>query len=454
MTHAQPSFHGLIGVARCDITPPAGIYARNWGAATHDVAGGVHRPLTLTCLTFQAERGEPPLVLIGADLGWWKNRTDEWFVRSGVLESLSLDEARCLFCLSHTHAGPSVYREDAPKPGGEHIAPYLEQLRRAAINAAKCALASAAPALLTWRYGRCDLATNRDLRDPDRDRFIVGFNPGKRADDTLLVGRVVNEKGGTLATIVNYACHPTTLAWDNQLISPDYVGGMRNLLEAKTHAPCLFLQGASGELAPAEQYSGDTALAEAHGRRLGHAALATLEAMLPPATRLAFSGVVESGASLAIWKREPGEGSRALAVEKVEVELNLKPMPTTAQIEEAWRRTDDRVTKDRLWRQRGVRQIVGDGTTAKCALCCWRLGDALLFGHPYEAYSVFQTQLRERFPSLAVAVINIVNGYASYLPPRELFGLDLYPVWVTPFAAGSLERLTEQALHAGERLLR
>lgn len=447
------SFAGLIGVARCDITPPAGIYARNWGAATHDVAEGIHRPLTLTCLTFQTRRDGLPLALIGADLGWWKSRDEEWFIRSGVREALSLDEARVMFCLSHTHAGPSLYREDAEKPGGQHIGPYLEQLRAAAARAAQQALAAAAPATLAWRYGKCDLATNRDLRDPNRDRCIVGFNPDQPADDTLLVGRVSDDAGRVLATLVNYACHPTTLAWDNRLISPDYIGAMREVVEAQTHVPCLFLQGASGELAPAEQYSGDTALADAHGRRLGHAALATLEGMLPPATRLAFTGAVESGAALAIWKREPDDISRALAVERVEVELALKPMPTTAQIEEEWRRTADRVAKERLWRQRGVRRMVGDGTTAKTSLYCWRLGDALLIGHPHEAYSEFQMKLRQRFPSLAVAVMNIVNGYASYLPPRDVYGLDLYPVTVTPFAADSLERLTDQALHAGERLL-
>jgi hypothetical protein len=144
-------------------------------------------PLTLTCITFQARSDEAPLVLISADLGWWKSRDDEAFVRGGVLEALSLDAARCKFCLTHTHAGPSINREDAAKPGGEHIAPYLDQLRSAAARAAKEALAAAVPATLVWRYGRCDLATNRDLRDPQRERCIVGFNPGHEADDTAAI---------------------------------------------------------------------------------------------------------------------------------------------------------------------------------------------------------------------------------------------------------------------------
>lgn len=454
MTLPQSSFHGLIGAARCDITPPAGIYSRNWGAALHDVAEGVHRPLMLTCLTLQAARDDAPLVLISADLGWWKSREDEEFVRGGVLEALSLDESRLMFCLSHTHAGPGICRDDATMPGGEQISPYLDQLRDAASRAAKDALAAAAPATLAWRYGKCDLASNRDLRDPQRDRCIVGFNPDRAADDTLLVGRVTNDDGELLAVIVNYACHPTTLAWGNRLISPDYIGAMREVIGAGgNNAPCLFLQGASGELAPAEQYSGDVTLADAHGRRLGHAVRSVLEAMLPAATRLAFTGVVESGAALGMWRREAAEVSRVLAVERVEVELALKPMPATAEIEAEWRRTDDRVMKERLWRKRGVRRIVGDGECARFGLWCWRLGDALLFGHPHEAYSVMQTSLRAHFPSHAVAVMNIVNGHAGYLPPREMYDLDLYSVTITPFAAGSLERLIAEARTTGARLL-
>jgi hypothetical protein len=453
MIEAPSSFAGIMGVARADITPPVGIYARSWGAAAHDVAQGVHRPLTITCFTLRENESAPPLVLIAADLGWWKSRDDERFVSDGVLAALNIDETRLLLCLSHTHAGPSLGRDDAGRPGGEKIGPYLTQVRDAASAMAHAALAAARPATLTWRYGRCDLATNRDLPDAASGRWLVGFNPHVPADDTLLVGRATGDDGTVLATLVNYACHPTTLAWENGALSPDYPGAMREVVEHSTGAPCLFLQGASGELAPAEQYSGDTALPDQHGRRLGYAVLATLAGMLPPATGLALRGIVESGASLAMWRREPNRPWRTITATRCDVALALKPMPTVGEIDRELEQTKDRLCAERLRRQRAVRRNVGDGDTMTTALYGWRIGDTLLFAHPHEAYSAFQVELRRRFSPRPVAAINIANGYASYLPPRSAYEhAGLYSVTVSPFLSGGLERLTAAAIALGADL--
>src|SRR6516225_7107724 len=45
------------GVARGDITPPVGIYHRMWGAAVHDRATAVHRPLLATLLSLEPPEG-------------------------------------------------------------------------------------------------------------------------------------------------------------------------------------------------------------------------------------------------------------------------------------------------------------------------------------------------------------------------------------------------------------
>jgi hypothetical protein len=448
------AFKGHIGIAREDITPPLEIYVHNWGAAKSDHAGGIHRPLTLTCLTFQSAKNKKPLVLISADLGWWKNSQDESFVRDEILKALSLDASRLMFCLSHTHAGPSLCRDDAAKPGGNCIEPYLRQLQQSAIRATRRALASAKAAVLTWQYGKCDLAKNRDVPESKKKRFVVGFNPEQSSDDTLLVGRITNTKQKIIATIVNYACHPTTLAWENRLISPDYVGAMREVVETSTNAPCVFLQGASGELAPAEQYVGDIRVAEKHGRKLGHAVLSTLEGMSSPEMNLRFHGAVESGAPLAIWKQSYQRVSTNLSAEMVKIPLPLKSLPSLAEIEKSWDMCSDPILKERLWRQRGVRKSIGDGKTTKMPVWLWRLGDSILAGQPTETYSQFQQELRRQLSPNTAAVMNIVNGHIGYLPPKNLFGKNLYAVWQTPFAKGSLEVLTQGVAKVAKKLIR
>lgn len=449
------SFQGLIGVAQINITPPSGIYAKNWGVARHDRAIGVHRPLILTCATFQTGRESEPLVLITADLGWWKGIEEEWTLRNGILQAFSLDESRLMFCLSHTHAGPSLYLEDREKPGGEFIPAYLDELLQKAIDAVRRALSSAVDSTLSWRYGKCGLATNRDLRHGGGNRFLVGFNPSAAADDTLLVGRITAiEDGKVIGTLVNYACHPTTLGWENQMISPDYIGAMREVLEGKTGAPCLFLQGASGELAPAEQYSGDHLLADRYGRQLGYAVLSTLAAMHAPMSQLVFRRTVESGAPLAIWERQLRLVPETLQCTKIVVELPLKDLPSIDEIEEAWSACEDATLKERLWRKRSMRQAVGAGNTSAMPAWIWWLGEVCIIGQANEAYSCFQKQLRKDLSPHPVAVINIVNGYVGYLPPYEKYDSDMYSVWQTPFAAGSLEQLTARVGDTARNLMK
>jgi len=449
----NPSFFGLIGVSQADITPPAGIYAKNWGAAKHETAEGIHKPLFLTCITFRSSKNKDPLVLIGADLGWWKSASDEQFLRMGILAEIGLPVENLMFCLSHTHAGASLFREDAPKPGGHLIEPYLTNIRDKAIAAIKRALAAETKATLAWNYGKCMLAVNRDLPEEGQNRLLVAMNPAEPADDSLLVGRITNSDNQIIGTIVNYACHPTTLAWDNKLISPDYIGAMRETVEAQTAAPCLFLQGASGELSPKEQYVGDTAIADRYGRQLGHAVLSTLEDMLPAETGLTFEEAVESGAPLGIWSKTKIPVSGVLTHTLAHVTFDLKELPSLAEIEAEWKACTDDVIKERLWRKMGIRKTVGDGNTSNMPLWVWRLGDSFLIGQPNETYSFFQQELRARFGAHAIAAINIVNGYAGYLPPANLYAHDTYAVWQTPFKAGSLELLIEKTIETAQRLL-
>src|SRR5437660_4488303 len=95
-----------LGLARCDITPPVGIYHRMWGAATHERATGVHRPLTATALVFQAPDApagpEAEQVLIAVDLCLlWAGEMEA--LLATVCREAGLAADQVVVAFSHTH---------------------------------------------------------------------------------------------------------------------------------------------------------------------------------------------------------------------------------------------------------------------------------------------------------------------------------------------------------------
>jgi hypothetical protein len=442
------SFTGLIGVARCDVTPPVGVYNRIWGAARHDRAEGVHRPITATALAIRRGPQEPPLLLISLDWAVLTRHSAQVLMPS-LVALVGGDAGRVIVSCSHTHSvalgflGPDRYS----MPGGDLILPSMEATRDKLSGIARQAITSSVQtrATITWATGRCAVATNRDFPDPDpsKDRFVCGFSPPNEADDTVVVARITRDSDDVvIATLVNYACHPTTLGWDCRLLSPDYIGAMREVVESRTGgAPCLFFQGASGELAPARQYIGDIAIADRYGRQLGYAALSAIESMLPPRHRLAYEGAIESGAPLARWGLSAYSPSAELCSEYFDVSLPLVPMPPLVQLEADLAGCADRVLAERIRRKMNIVKTLGTASESPQPAWVWRLGDGVICAQPNEPYSVIQQRLRAEFPRQAILFLSVSGVSFGYLYPKELAGLDIYQVWQTPFAPGSLELL-------------
>src|SRR4051794_35687531 len=417
------SFQGRIGIARTDITPPTGIYARNWGAAKHDIADSIHRTLTLTALTLSPASGAQTLVVVEADLGGWKSPQVFRDFFSRLHQAVSVEPANLIFALSHTHSAPLLMVAEESLPGSSLHRTWMMELFDSAVRTIREAMETRFLGKIEWHAGRCGLAANRDLPDPDlsKKRTVCGYNPNSDPDDALLVGRITDAPGRVRATLVNYACHPTTLAWENTAISPDYVGAMRETIQQATKAPALFLLGACGELAPRYQYVRDPEVADRHGRELGFAALGTLNGMEPPGAQLAYAGVVESGAPLAVWTHEPNEPSTALRAVSKSVSLPLKNWPTTEELDQQLHECTDRALQERIRRKLNIRLGIGDGPSFELPIHVWRIGDAVLVGSCCEAYSILQRELRRRFPTTTILCMNLINGSIGYLPPAELY---------------------------------
>lgn len=441
----HPAFQGRMGVCRRELQPPPGIYARQWGAAASDVRDGVHRPLTLTAITFQDAAGEaPPLALVSVDFCVWRSPSIEGVVllRAACRAGFAAD--RVILALTHTHSAVHFSPAAAEQQGGDLIAGFLGHVENLLVEALEQCQREAEPGLLEVHHGTCGLAANRDMRDPDGNGFLVGWNRESQADETLLVGRITRPDGTMAATVVNYACHPTILAWENTKISPDYPGAMREVVESETGAPSLFLQGASGELAPRHQYTGDTEVADRAGRCLGHAVLSTLYEMQNPGCELRFNGSVDSGAPLGWWKEYPREiFPRKIQIDNFSTSLSLKAdLRTEEQIRSELVACEGGALRERLRRALVTRRELGHGRVYDSPHRLWRIGDVLFLSICTEVYSILQIELRRQAVPLPLMIATSTCGaLGNYLPPRQLYSEKIYPVAITPYAEGGLENM-------------
>jgi hypothetical protein len=463
-----PQSRCRFALAWCDITPPTNIYHRMWGAAKHERATGIHRPLRATVAVFAPLSGEERQILLALDhcvMGATEHAN--LVVQAAEISGVAKEEILVVF--SHTHGAGLMGLDRAHLPGGDLIQPYLQSLGEKAGALVKQCMASLQPAGIVYGRGRCSLATHRDFWDGQQ--FVCGHNPGVPADDTVIVAQVSDDAGQTLASIVNYACHPTTLAWENTLISPDYIGAMREVVEATTSVPCLFLQGASGELGPREGFVGDTAVADRNGRELGHAALSALTALPAAGTIFVYAGLVVSGATLGSWKHQPIDTTSKTMwkLQRWHEPLSYRPgQPTAAQVQndltdlqyqeaaaraagDETRAADLRALAERKNRLLHRLAQLPPGDTFPLQVALWHIGDAIWLGVQGESYNLLQTELRRRFPDRIIIVASIAADWgASYLPPRELYDTGIYQESIAIVAAGSLEQLIEAV---AERIL-
>jgi hypothetical protein len=217
------------GAARVEITPPLG--GPLWGyGARHDAPSvGVLDPLQARVLVLEA--GKTRVAVVSLDLGRAPTRDSTAAIRRRVKESAGV--AHLFLVASHTHHGPVLELESWP----DAKAPYRRTLEDRLVAAITEAARGLRPARLGVASKSVSWNRNRHSRRPDAP-----------VDRELLVVRVEDRAGKPIAHLVNFAAHPTMLDPSLRKFSADYPGALAALVEKETGAPCLFLQGAAGDL--------------------------------------------------------------------------------------------------------------------------------------------------------------------------------------------------------------
>ncbi|MEE2843222.1 MAG: hypothetical protein VX761_01800, partial [Planctomycetota bacterium] len=453
-----------------DITPPANMYHRMWGAALHDQAVGVHQPLEVNLLWLKPSASggvDTDVLLLSVDhcLFW---AVDLEPIKDALSAATGLEAEQVVIYFTHTHAAGLMDSTRAELPGGELISPYLAEIGEKVSGAAAALPNSLEEMWLTTSTGHCSLAQNRDYWDEANNSFVCGYNPLGTADSTVMVIRLCDLEGNVKTVLVNYACHPTTLAWDNRLISPDYVGPLRRTLRhAIGKIPVVFIQGASGDVGPREGFVGDTDVAESNGRQLGLAVLEALAAMPTEPADFSYDGAVVSGATIGTWSYKPfsSEYVKTLSrFEPMQLSLDLAYRSDLGTREETQQELDDllaagadsnrddaardhRALVERLQRKLTRFRGLAEGKLFHYQLRAWRIGDVCLLAFNGEMYNMLQLDLRTAFPDLALMVGTLADGSSCwYLPNRESYGKGLYQEDASIIACGGLEQLRDATI--------
>jgi hypothetical protein len=218
------------GAASCVITAPVGFPM--WGyAARKDVPSvGVLDELKARALVLAVD--DEKVAIVSLDLGRAPTREHTAAIRERV-KSAGINHV--MLVASHTHHGPVLELDTWPDPKD----PYTRQLDQKLGDLVLAATKNLTPARWGAASRETQLNRNRQSKRPDAP-----------VDRTLSVLRVESPDGRPIAHAVNFAAHPTMMDGRDRRFSADYPGAMAALIEQETGVPCLFLQGAAGDLSP------------------------------------------------------------------------------------------------------------------------------------------------------------------------------------------------------------
>lgn len=255
------------------ITPDGPIWMGGYAARDEPSDGKVHDLFAKVLVVEDA--GGTRLAIVTTDL---LGVTPE--LRTGIEAIVArhgIPAESLLVNASHTHCGPELRDERILRYGigADHASAARQYVRETATKIGELVVETLdrlEPARLVYSYARAGFAMNRRL--PTGSGFRNSPNPDGPVDHRVPVLQVRGEDDGLRAVLFGYACHATTLSF--QQLSGDYPGFAQGYLEdAHPGTVAMFLNGCSGDQNPYPRRTLD--LAQQHGRALANAVETALE---------------------------------------------------------------------------------------------------------------------------------------------------------------------------------
>jgi hypothetical protein len=371
--------------------------------ARHEPSRGVHDDLYVQALVL--DDGQTRLALVTADV----ISLDAGFVaalRERIQAATGIPPESVMVAVSHTHSGP-ITQAICLFPPPE--ADYLAQLEKKLAGAVTDAAMKLEPVRLGLGQGQVGFAINRRL--PVAEGIVMRPNPAGPVDHTVGVLRMETLHGQPLAVVFHHTCHATVMGSNNLLISADYPGAARRLVEDAygDGTTAIFLQGCCGDVRPnivgpdGRFRGGDWQDLGRLGRILGAEVVRVCEGI-----RMETSPTLAARSCMVAlpFSHPPSR-------EELQALLDRSPLPGVSAGD---------VELDRLWARWLLDHLAAGDTPTRLEVevQVMRLGSLCLVALPGEAFVEIGKRIKGLVSS-PVWPVGYANGCVGYLPTAAAY---------------------------------
>ena len=353
-----------VGAASTTINPPAGTFL---GGYDHNrKSTGIHDDLNAKAVVF--DDGDSTVVLVVLDaLSIQLFETDA--IRAAAVKRVGdrrLAPERIIVQATHSHCAPDLTGLYGASPGESGLSPvYIAQLVDSATDAVAKAWSARRPATLTHTEAICS-------------GWAVNDSEPANIDNSVTILECLDASGKPVATLTNFACHPTVLDGDTTLTGADWVGGYYKAMSSALPGEHLFLQGAIGAWIQPKTPERTFVLAESYGKDLASKVTAALTSAKP----------LEGSAIRFAHKRFPMPLANEMFKQMTELGLTPRDMK---------------------------------GGAVETEVTWFSVGAAQFATHPGETAPVFAGETRKLMKSGPKFVLGLGNDHLGYINPPECF---------------------------------
>jgi len=419
-----------IGIGESDITPSFPCPLAGFGLARKANHTGVHDRIGVRCALFEAE-GEFIALLSCEVIGLKLKILEE--IRQSLPPSLEIPLERIVISCTHTHGAPVI------------DGAFIPVLIAGAVRAITLAHAD-----LRERPIHAGIAKHDEWIGFNRRELETGFLPVDREIPFL----TVSEPDGKLrAVLFHYACHPSILGPDNLLITADWPGFTRRILQESLgeDVSVLYLKGTEGNIntgysagvsclgvkIPTRTY----ATAERVGRVIANSLLTARDgAKRLESPRIRFrsqvldlkyrsvSDLAAAKSNLVWWEEE---------VVRVEAQGRPAPHLLNARVECTYAK----------FHVSTLDQIIAEGRESQpCEQLAFAIGELGFVNFPGEFFVESGLQTKAEARSMVTFPLGVTNDYLGYFPTSEAYSEGGYEVADTRFAQSTADDWTRKGI--------